>query len=121
MEDGISGGLQHRHKTCCEKGGHRERRACIVQRWHHCRDVVFWTGGLVYDNLAVNKDSKSFVLTAYFPSISSWDFSKKQVCNDIISQWKMTFQVSDLKEKSFLELLDSDSNPLSLSYIDRNL
>ena len=74
-----------------------------------------------YLHLAVNKDSKSFVLTVYFPSISSWDFSKKQVCNDIISQWKMTFQVSDLKKKSFLELLNSDSNPLSPSYIDRNL
>ena len=51
MEDGIPGGLQHRHKTCCEKGGRRGRRACRVQRWHHHGDVVFWTGGLVYDNL----------------------------------------------------------------------
>jgi len=42
MEDGISGGLQHRHKTCCEKGGHYGRRACMVQRWHHRGDVVFW-------------------------------------------------------------------------------
>jgi len=30
MEDGISGGLQHRHG----------RRACMVQRWSHHRDVV---------------------------------------------------------------------------------
>ena len=50
MEDGIPGGLQHRHKTCCEKGGRRGRRACMVQRWHHHGDVVFQTGGLVYDN-----------------------------------------------------------------------
>jgi len=49
MEDGISGGLQHRHKTCCEKGGYRGRRAYMVQRWHHRRDVVFRTGGLAYD------------------------------------------------------------------------
>ena len=49
MEDGIPGGLQHRHETCCEKGGHCGRRACMVQRWHHRRDVVFRTGGLVYD------------------------------------------------------------------------
>ena len=49
MEDGISGGLQHRHMTCCEKGGHRGRQACMVQRWHHRGDVVFQTGGLVYD------------------------------------------------------------------------
>ena len=51
VEDGISGGLQHRHKTCCKKGGRRGRRAYRVQRWHHCGDVVFQTGGLVYDSM----------------------------------------------------------------------
>ena len=50
MEDGIPRRLQHRHKTCCEKGGHCGRRACRVQRWHHCGDVVFRTDRLVYDN-----------------------------------------------------------------------
>jgi len=50
IEDGIPGRLQHRHEMCCEKGGRRGRRACMVQRWHHCGDVVFQTGGLVYDN-----------------------------------------------------------------------
>ena len=50
MEDGIPGGLQHRHKTCCEKGGRRGRRACMVQRWHHRGNVVFRIGGLAYDN-----------------------------------------------------------------------
>ena len=49
MEDRIPRGLQHHHKTYCEKGGRRGRRACMVQRWHHCKDVVFQTGGLVYD------------------------------------------------------------------------
>ena len=50
MEDGIPGRLQHRHETCCEKGGRCGRQACMVQRWHHCGDVVFQTGGLVYDS-----------------------------------------------------------------------
>ena len=49
MEDRIPRGLQHHYKTCCEKDGHRGRWACMVQRWHHCGDVVFRTGGLVYD------------------------------------------------------------------------
>ena len=49
VEDGIPGGLQHCHKTCCEKGGHHGRRAYRVQRWHHRGNVVFQTGGLVYD------------------------------------------------------------------------
>jgi len=40
MEDRISGGLQHRHETCCEKGGHHGRQACMVQRWFHRGDVV---------------------------------------------------------------------------------
>ena len=55
MEDRIPGGLQHRHKTCCEKGGHRGRQACRVQRWHHHGDVVFQTGGLVYDTQLILK------------------------------------------------------------------
>ena len=54
MEDRIPGRLQHRHKTCCEKGGCRGRRACRVQRWHHHGDVVFRTGGLVYDKLLLS-------------------------------------------------------------------
>jgi len=32
MKDGIPGGLQHHHKTCCEKGGCYERRACMFWR-----------------------------------------------------------------------------------------
>jgi len=32
MEDGIPGGLQHHHKTCCEKGGYCGRQACIIWR-----------------------------------------------------------------------------------------
>ena len=51
MEDGIPGRLQHCHETCCEKGGRCGRRACRVQRWHHRGDVVFRTGGLVYDSI----------------------------------------------------------------------
>ena len=58
MEDGISGGLQHRHKMCCEKGGHHGRRACMVQRWHYRGDIVFRTNGLVYDTLSKKNSSK---------------------------------------------------------------
>ena len=29
IEDGIPGGLQHCHKTCCEKGGYHGRQACM--------------------------------------------------------------------------------------------
>jgi len=49
MEDGISGGLQHRHEMCCEKGGCCRRQACMVQKWFSLRGCCFRTGGLVYD------------------------------------------------------------------------
>ena len=53
VKDGIPGGLQHHHKMCCEKGGCHGRWACRVQRWHHRGDVVFQTGGLVYDTMYI--------------------------------------------------------------------
>ena len=40
MQDGIPRGLQHCHMTCCKKGSHCGRWACIVQRWFHCGDVI---------------------------------------------------------------------------------
>ena len=40
MKDGIPRGLQHRHKTCCKKGGRRRRWACMVRRWFHRGDVI---------------------------------------------------------------------------------
>ena len=71
MEDRIPRGLQHRHETCCEKGGRHERQACRVQRWHHCGDVVFQTGGLVYDKYLIcdtfAQDNKGY--TTDTPSI----------------------------------------------------
>ena len=61
VEDGIPGGLQHHHKTCCEKDGRHGRRAYRVQRWHHRGDVVFQTGGLAYDTVA-NHSAQLFCL-----------------------------------------------------------
>jgi len=52
VEDRISGGLQHCHETCCEKGGRRGRRACMVRRWFSPRRRYFRTDGLVYDTYA---------------------------------------------------------------------
>ena len=66
MEDRIPGGLQHRHKTYCEKGGHCGRRACMVRRWHHRRDVVFQTGGLVYDSYFYYMIKNSYLMELLF-------------------------------------------------------
>ena len=65
MEDGIPGGLQHRHETCCEKDGRRGRWACRIQRWHHRGDVVFRTGGLVYDIYLIYYYPWSMLTTVY--------------------------------------------------------
>ena len=65
----------------------------------------------------VDKDSKSFNSVPTFLCKSSWDYCKKQECNSVLSQWKMSFQVADLKEKNFLELLDNDLNPIKSSTI----
>jgi len=49
-----------------------------------------------------------------FPCKLSWNYCKKWECDSILSQWKMTFQVSDLKGKNFLELLDNNLKPIEL-------
>ena len=65
---------------------------------------------------AVDTDTKSFNLTPLLPNKLSWDFSKKLESNNIINNWKMIFQVSDLKERNFLELVDNDNNTLEPTY-----
>ena len=63
-----------------------------------------------------DKDSKSFTVTPSYPCKISWDFCKKSDSNDIINQWKMTFQASEGKGKQFLDLLDDNLNTTELSY-----
>ena len=65
----------------------------------------------------VDKDSKSFYPTPSYPCKTSWDYCKKIDSDDIIKQWKMTFQASDGKGNHFLDLLDDDLNPIEPSYI----
>jgi len=60
---------------------------------------------------------KSFNLIPLFPSKSSWDFSKKNECDNLVNRWKMTFQASDMKGKHFLDLVDNDNNIIEPSYI----
>jgi len=65
----------------------------------------------------VNKETKAFNPTLLFPCKMSWDFGKKSKSDDILNTWKMTFQVSDLKGKQFLNLLDDDNNIIEPSYV----
>jgi len=64
----------------------------------------------------VDKDSKSFNPIPSYPCKISWDYCKKSDSDDIINQWKMTFQASDGKEKHFLDLLDDNFNTIVPAY-----
>ena len=48
IEDGIPRWLQHRYKTCCEKGSHYKRQACMFGG-DFTTGMYFWMGGLTYD------------------------------------------------------------------------
>ena len=54
----------------------------------------------------VNKETKPFICPL-FPHKKSWEFSGKEEYDTLIRHWKMLFQASDLKRKSFLELTDT--------------
>ena len=71
MKDRIPRRLQHRHETCCEKGSHRGRQACMVQRWHHHRNVVFQTDGLVYDRSRSKRQMFVLDITRELNGVSS--------------------------------------------------
>ena len=47
----------------------------------------------------------------------SWDYCEKIDSNNIINHWKMTFQVSDRKGRSFLNLVDNNYENIKPSYI----
>ena len=51
------------------------------------------------------------------PSRISWDYCEKINSNNIINHWKMTFQVSDGKGRSFLNLVDGNYEDIEPSYI----
>jgi len=86
---------------------------------HPTNAIKFWecpSKSNWYLNKAVNTDTKSFNLTPLLPNKLSWNFSKKLESNNIINNWRVTFQVSDLKGRNFLELIDNDNNTLEPTY-----
>ena len=50
-----------------------------------------------------------------------WNYYKKINSNDIINNWKMTFQASDRKRRQFLDLLDNNLNIIEPLYIKEGL
>jgi len=68
---------------------------------------------------AVNHELKASNPTPIFPCKTSWDYSKKTKCDNILQNWKMIFQVLDGKGQYFLNLLDDKINDIEPSYIKR--
>ena len=64
----------------------------------------------------VDKDSKSFNLAPSFPCKISWNYCMKIDSDDIINQWKITFQALDGKGRQFLDLVDDDLNIIKPTY-----
>jgi len=64
----------------------------------------------------IDKDSKSFNLTPLYSCKTSWDYYKKLDSDDIIKQWKITFQALDGKGKHFLDLLDDNFDTIEPAY-----
>jgi len=56
-----------------------------------------------------------------FSCKSLWDFDKKNKCNEILNNWKITFQVSDDRGKYFLDFLDNNLKLIELFYSKRGL
>ena len=65
---------------------------------------------------AIDKNSKLFNPSSTYPCKISWNYCKKIDSDNIINQWKMTFQASDEKERHFLELVNDNLKDIKLSY-----
>jgi len=64
----------------------------------------------------VDKDSKSLKPIPIFPNKTSWDYCKKVNSDNIIKQWRMTFQASDGKGRHFLNLVNDNLKTIEPSY-----
>ena len=69
----------------------------------------------------VDRKTKQFCQIPLFPCKLSWDFSKKSEYDNIIKNWKITFQALDLRGHQFLNLVNNDNNPIKLSYVNDGL
>ena len=83
----------------------------IIKFWK----CLSWSNWVLHK--AIDKETKKFHSILLFLWKTFWDFSKKNECDLLINQWKMTFQALDDKGYLFLELVDDKNNPLEASYV----
>jgi len=46
----------------------------------------------------------------------SWNFTKKDECDNIIGKWYISFKISNYKRRNFLNILNNDLSNIKLSY-----
>ena len=68
--------------------------------------------------LSVDKEMKKFKLILLYSCKMSWNFDKKEECDNIIKEWCTTFKTLNLKRRKFLNLLNNIIEP---SYIKEGL
>ena len=66
---------------------------------------------------AIDTETKQFHPQPLYPCKLSWNFSKKNECDNILSSWKMTFQASDLKGHHFPNLYGKYNNHFEPIYV----
>ena len=86
---------------------------------YHENTIKFWecpskSNWMLHKNIDIK--IKAFNLMPLSLNKNSWDFSKKSECNNIVNKWKMMFQVSDLKGRNSMDLVNSDNNILEPTY-----
>ena len=69
----------------------------------------------------MDKDIKKFDLILLYFNKTSWNFSKKKECDDIIKEWHDKFKTLNLKRKNFLNLLNNDLSDIKFSYMKGGL
>jgi len=67
-------------------------------------------------HVVVNKKTKNFNLIPLYSYKTLWDFNKKKESGNIIKEWHRDFNMSDLKERNFLNLLNNDYIDIVPSY-----
>ena len=81
-----------------------------IEFWE-CPSHLNW-----HSHKAVDLEMKASNPLPVYPCKTSWDYSKKTECDDILNNWKMTFQASDGIGNQFLNLLNDNFNIIEPFY-----
>ena len=86
---------------------------------HEDNTIEFWDcpNGKWHLHVLVDKKIRILNLVPLYPSKVSWDYSEKEECNNIINEWRLTFKLSNLKGRNFLQLLNNNLSEIEPAYM----